>query len=419
LVFITGLGLFWLAGFNLADISAFNLSEPAGQEPRISSEKQELPEPPEPKDKLKKVTIQEGDTYGDLMRRAGLPYAVAMAIYDAAEPEYDLVKLRAGRQMGLTYDPAGQRLKRLHYRIDTEDELIVKRITATGSTAVASTSPKGWQPQVQPIPYQVKEKTVEGTVQTSMYQAALDNDIDIRTIIKLARAFQWTIDFVMDPRKGDTFKFVYEARYLDGEYVRPGKILAAKYVNQGKAYEVYYFKESEENKGYFDEKGNSVQKMFLKAPVDYKYISSGYSTGPRYIPAFRRYTSNHMAIDYAAAVGTPIRAVGDGTVTRAGWSSAGYGYLTTVRHNSTYTTRYAHQSRILVSSGQKVKQGDVIGHVGSTGFSSGPHLHYEMIKNGAKINPLNEILPPGEPIKKENKQRFYNTIEPYQEILAS
>jgi murein DD-endopeptidase MepM/ murein hydrolase activator NlpD len=251
-----------------------------------------------------------------------------------------------------------------------------------------------------------------------MYQAALDSDIDIRAIIELARAFQWTIDFVMDPREGDTFKFVYEARFLNGEYVMPGQVLAGRYVNQGQTYDVYYFEESKENKGFFDKEGNSVQKMFLKAPVDFKYISSGYTTGPRYIAAFRRYTSSHMAIDYAAAVGTPIRVVGDGTVVSAGWNSSGYGYLTTVRHNSTYTTRYAHQSRIAVAYGQKVRQGDVIGYVGSTGFSSGPHLHYEMIKNGAKINPLNEILPPGEPIKEENRERFEAQKAEYQKMLG-
>jgi murein DD-endopeptidase MepM/ murein hydrolase activator NlpD len=124
-----------------------------------------------------------------------------------------------------------------------------------------------------------------------------------------------------------------------------------------------------------------------------------------------------MAIDYAAAIGTPIRSVGDGVVTSAGWSSAGYGYLTAVRHNSTYTTRYAHQSKIIVSAGQKVKQGQTIGYVGSTGLSTGPHLHYEMIKNGSKINPLNEKLPASKSISQENMEKFLNFIKPLQEKL--
>lgn len=428
-IFIAGFGLFGLAGFNLVDLSAFNFAG-TGQNKAAGTQADEEAAvrslPPEPKDRQEVVEIAGGDTYGNLMTRADVPYSVAMAIYDSAEPEYDLVKLRAGKFLDLTYDGESGDLTKLHYQIDSEDELIVERsyaatttATSTKAASIASTTPDGWVSRVQPIPYEVKEKTVEGTVETSMYQAALDSDIDIRAIIELARAFQWTIDFVMDPRKGDTFKFVYEARYLDGEYIMPGRVLAGQYVNQGESYEVYYFEESEKNKGYFDGEGNSVQKMFLKAPVDFKYISSGYTTGPRYIAAFRRYTSTHMAVDYAAAVGTPIRAVGDGTVTSSGWNSSGYGYLTAVRHNSTYTTRYAHQSRIIVGYGQKVKQGEVIGYVGSTGFSSGPHLHYEMIKNGVKINPLNEILPPGEPIKQENRDRFFETIKPYEEILAN
>ena len=193
----------------------------------------------------------------------------------------------------------------------------------------------------------------------------------------------------------------------------PGNILAGRYVNDGTAYDAFYFAESPENTGYFDHDGNSVQKMFLKAPVEYRYISSGFTTGPRYVAQFQTYTSSHQAIDYAAAAGTPIRSVGAGTVISAGWNSQGYGNLATIRHNATYTTRYAHQSRIIVKAGQKVEQGQTIGYVGSTGFSTGAHLHYEMIKNGVKVNPLREILPPGKAIAKENLSRFQEAIAPY------
>jgi murein DD-endopeptidase MepM/ murein hydrolase activator NlpD len=272
--------------------------------------------------------------------------------------------------------------------------------------------------KIVPIPYEVKIRIAQGQIESSMYQAALDSEIDIRAIIELANAFQWSIDFAMDPRVGDTFKFIYEERFLDNKYIRPGKILAGKYINDGQAFYVYYFKESEKNIGFFDELGNSVQKMFLKAPVAYKYISSGYTTGPRYIAAFRMYTPDHRAIDYAAAMGTPIRAVGDGTVTYAGWKKS-YGYFVSLHHNATYSTNYAHLSKPIVTRGQKVKQSQVIGYVGSTGFSTGPHLHFEMVKHGIKINPLREILPPGKPIKEENKERYFVAIRPYQEILAA
>ena len=159
-----------------------------------------------------------------------------------------------------------------------------------------------------------------------------------------------------------------------------------------------------------------MQKIFLKAPVAYKYISSGYTTGTRYIAAFKMFTSSHRAVDYAAAAGTPVRAVGDGTISFAGWEG-NYGHTVSVHHNATYLTNYAHLSKYVVQKGQKVKQSDVIGYVGSSGFSSGPHLHYEMIKYGVKINPLREVLPPGQPIKEENKERFFKEIKKWQEIL--
>jgi len=268
------------------------------------------------------------------------------------------------------------------------------------------------------INYEIRKKTAKGEVKSSMYAAALENGIDERAIIELANAFQWTIDFAMDPRVGDTFEFVYEELYLDGEYVMPGTVLAGRYINDGQEYNVYYFEESEDNKGYFDSEGNSVQKMFLKAPVEFRYISSGFTTGLRYVEAFN-VSTGHRAVDYAAALGTPIRSVGNGTVTYAGWSSAGYGNLVSIRHNGTYSTNYGHQSKIIVKRGQKVAQGQIIGYVGSTGFSTGPHLHYEMVKNGTKINPLKEILPPGTPIKEENRARFFSEIEKYKDMPSS
>jgi murein DD-endopeptidase MepM/ murein hydrolase activator NlpD len=303
--------------------------------------------------------------------------------------------------------------QKLKYKINSEEELIVEK----NKQIDTGTSSPRWNINVEKIPYKVRETLDSGTIETSMYEAAINNGLDDETIIKLADAFQWTIDFGMETQKGDSFKIFYEKRYLDGEYVMPGEILAAQYTSGNRKYEIYYYEESEENQGYFNEKGESAQKMFLKAPVSYKYISSGYTQGPRYLAKFKMFTSTHMAIDYAADFGAPIRSVGDGVVTSAGWNSSGYGNLTTIRHNSTYTTRYAHQSKIIVSPGQKVEQGQTIGYIGSTGLSTGPHLHFEMIKNGSKINPLKEELPASKSISEENIENFLNFIKPLQEKL--
>ncbi len=368
-------------------------------------------EVPEIEERIIPVEVKEKDTYGKLMEDAGVSGKISIAIYEAAKEKYDLAKVRLGKFLELVYEEESDALKELRYKIDSEDELLVKNIDFFPNASSAD----GWFAEIAPIEYEVKIATKGGQVNSSMYQAALDNNIDERAIIELANAFQWSIDFAMDPRVGDEFKFIYEERYLDGEYVMPGKILAAYYVNDGEKYEVYYFEEDEENKGFFDGDGNSVQKMFLKAPVEFRYISSGYTTGNRVVMEIGL-SGPHMAIDYAAPLGTPIRAVGDGTITLAGWSG-GCGNKVSIRHNGTYSTNYCHMSKIAVTKGEKVKQGDIIGYVGSTGFSTGPHLHYEMVKNSVKINPLEEVLPPGEAIKEENRQRFFDETSEWRKIL--
>ncbi|MFW5888134.1 MAG: peptidoglycan DD-metalloendopeptidase family protein [Patescibacteria group bacterium] len=369
-------------------------------------------------DKIKKVDIESGINYIDLMKDNGLDYEQAIKIYNTAKDKYDLAGISAGKCLEMIYTPE-DKLKRIVYEINSNDRLVVENNTLCRADEARSASDEKekWSAKIESIPYKTEVEVSEGNVESSFYSSALDQGLDERTIIKFAEAFQWTVDFAMGVRKGDTFKLVYEKKYLDGEYVRPGRILAARYVNDGEEHELYYYEGSGDEAGYFTYEGESAQKMFLKAPVAYKHISSGYSTGPRYISKFKTFTSSHKAIDYAAETGTPIRAVGDGVVTSAGWSSAGYGYLTTIRHNSTYTTKYAHQARIDVSAGEKVKQGDVIGTVGSTGFSTGPHLHYEMIKNGAKINPLSLELPAGESVSSEKMEDFHKSIEDYKQRL--
>jgi len=350
---------------------------------------------------IEKIEILAGDTFGQVAERATLSAKEATTIYEAAKEVYDLAKIKAGAYLELVYDRQTNELLEIVYKIDSEEELVI--IVQADKSFIA---------QLRPIAYDVEVVHKEAKISDSLYLSALEVGMDEKAIIALAEAFQWSIDFAMDPRVDDTFKVIYEERYLQGEYVRPGKILAARYVNDGTAYELYYFHETDNNEGYFDEEGNSVQKMFLKAPVAFKYISSGFTTGLRYVEAFN-VSTGHRAIDYAAPSGTPIRSVGDGTVTFAGWNGP-YGYMVSVRHNGTYSTNYAHMSKMAVKKGAKVKQGDVIGYVGSTGFSTGPHLHYEMVRNGIKINPLNEVLPPGQAISAEHKERFLQSIADWQ-----
>lgn len=352
------------------------------------------------------ISIESGSTFGVLMNNAEISASLANELYNIALPYYDLAKVREGKEIILSYNLESGKLISLLYQIDNDNELYVHR--ELNKTESGDFSLGVWQAENRTIAYEVLVATKEAEIESSLYQSALDAGIDERAVIELANAFQWTLDFSMDTQVGDSFKFIYEERYLNGKFVMPGKILAAKYINSGHEYQLFYFEENEDNKGYFDEEGNSVQRMFLKAPVEFRYISSGFTTGLRYVEAFN-VSTGHRAIDYAASIGTPIRAVGDGTVVRASWNGS-YGNFVSIRHNGTYTTNYAHLSRYAVKYGNKVKQGDIIGYVGSTGFSTGPHLHYEMVKNGVKINPLVEILPPGKAILEENREDFYQAI---------
>lgn len=382
-----------------------NIKASGGSEELQESEAGEIGEVVTEPEFIKKiVNIETGDTYSKMMaEKSDLAPNEISEIYKASASVYDLAKIKAGREIELIYDYKTNIFLRFVYKINNEEEVIVEK---QGSDFIAN---------ISDIAYELKVVTKEGEIESSLYEAALTQDIDEKAIIAFAGAFEWTIDFAMDPRVGDSFKFIMEEKYLEGEYIRPGNILAAKYENDGKAFYAYYFSENEENTGYFDEKGNSAQKMFLKAPLAFKYISSGFTTGKRYVQAFD-VSTNHRAIDYAASMGTPIRSVGDGTITFAGWGGS-YGNIVKVRHNGTYSTNYAHMSKMAVKAGQRVKQGDVIGYVGSTGFSTGPHLHYEMVKNGVKINPMLEVLPPGKALEGESLTRYREHIESFKEEL--
>ena len=362
------------------------------------------------------MTLVLGINYNDvqkfLAQSGKIDYLARGYVFNVFRKEKPLALTPIDTQDKFYFDKETDQFIRLIYPIDTEEELYVEYDQEGNLVA-----------ERRPIEYQIKIKTVQGTIDSSLYQSAVDQGIDERAIIELADVFAWTVDFGMGIRVGDTYKFIYEERYRDGEYQMPGKILAAKFVNDGKVIEGYYFSEGADEdgdivEGYYHPTGESVQKMFLKNPVDFKYISSGFTTGRRYVEAFN-VSTGHRAIDYAAAAGTPIRVVGDGVVTFAGWSTVGYGNLTSIRHNSVFSTNYAHQSKIIVSYGQKVTQGQIIGYVGTTGFSTGPHLHFEMVKNGTKINPLTVDIPSSKSVSEDKMDEFKASIADWQRQLEN
>ncbi len=354
------------------------------------------------------IEIESGMTFSDITESAGVASST-QDLLSATKGIYDLARIKAGKNILFYFDKQSSDFHKMIYQTNSETELILNKANNI------------WTAELKTIDYEVRVKTVSGTISTSFYQSALDQNIDERAIIELADVFAWTVDFGMGIRVGDTYRFIYEERYRDDEYVMPGKILAAVFNNDGNNLEGYYFSEGldadgNEIDGYYNLDGESLQKMFLKNPVDFRYISSGFTTGKRYVEAFN-VSTGHRAIDYAASLGTPIRAIGDGVVTSAGWNRSGYGNLTSIRHNGTYSSNYAHQSKMYVKAGQRVKQGEVIGAVGSTGFSTGPHLHFEIVQNGTKINPLTLDMPSEKNLSQDKVSEFLDSIKDWQKQL--
>ena len=250
-----------------------------------------------------------------------------------------------------------------------------------------------------------KKKTLsENTINKNLYSAAMDADINPETIIEFARIFGFEIDFQRDIRKNDYFKIVYD-KYLDenGEYIKSGSIIFAHMSVNGREITLYKFG-NDKSYGYFDINGKSVEKALMKTPINGARLSSPFGMRKHPILGFNKM---HKGTDFAAPMGTPIMASGSGTITRAKWCGGG-GNCIKIKHNSTYETVYAHMKSFAAGMkvGKKVRQGQIIGYVGSTGMSTGPHLHYEVIVNGKKVNSQTLKLPSGKVLKDEERKQF-------------
>ena len=356
-----------------------------------------------------KKEILPGETFSLLASQSGIATSTKEAILSETKKVYDLAAIAAGKELALVYDPNSGTLKKLIYEIDKETQLIIQnKATTTGL--------EFWEASKVPIEYLTQIGRAKGAIENSLYETIVSQGLDERLALALAEMFAWQIDFAAQIQKGDSFKAVYEKKIRNGKYDHPGKILAAEFINNGDKFQGFYFKGEESREGYYDENGGSLQKVFLKAPLQYKYISSGFSYR-RFNPILKTFTA-HRGIDYASPKGTPAVTVGDGTVVQAGWNGY-YGISVKVRHNETYSTVYGHFSSLAkgIRAGTKVKQGQIVGYVGSTGLSTGPHLHYEMHKFGSLINPFAEKIPAGEPIKESARAKFEEIKKKYQKEL--
>ena len=341
--------------------------------------------------------IKSGDTASSILSC----YLTPSQIYDlgrTAQKVYPLTRLKVGNSYSLSVKE--QKLLTMEYEIDRNEKL---RIACTRS---------GFTVKREPIIYDVKTSFVEGTITSNLFNAVSAAGETAGFGITLADIFAWDIDFVRDIREGDSFKAIVEKRFRNGKAAGYGSIQAAEFVNQGHRYTAFHFQGKDGRSAYYDADGKSMRKTFLKAPLHFSRISSGYSMS-RLHPILKK-RRPHQGIDYAAPTGTPIMTVADGTIVARNRTRAAGNYLK-IRHRNGYETVYNHMSRFAkgMRSGKKVTQGQVIGYVGSTGYATGPHLDFRMKRNGKYLNPLKVKSPSGAPVPKSELQAFKADIAPF------
>jgi len=353
------------------------------------------------------LTVERGDTLMAMLTDAGLDRVEAHRAIQALAEVYSPRKLRPGHEFSVTLRPAaGDRpaeLERLLFEPDLTQTIQVVRAAATGDGGEAFTA------EAADRPVTARRARAHGSIDSSLYQAAVDAGVPLPVLGEMINVFAFDLDFQREIQPGDRFSLMFEEkRDEDDRLVESGAVLLAEMTVGGKQRRYYRFEDADGFVDYYDADGRSVRKALLRTPVDGARISSGF--GKRKHPILG-YTRMHKGMDFAAPSGTPIYAAGDGVVEVAGWNG-GFGKYVRIRHNGTFKTAYAHMSRIdsRVKPGQRVRQRQIIGYVGTTGRSTGPHLHYEVHQNGKQVNPQGVKLPTGKVLAGADLTRFQSAM---------
>jgi murein DD-endopeptidase MepM/ murein hydrolase activator NlpD len=360
-------------------------------------------EVPSPEEFWREERIQRGDTIGSLLARLQVDDPKASAYLRAVRHVRSLYQLVPGRTVRAVTRDNGE-LVSLRYLNGDGTELVVQK---RGNDFFA---------REQPLATEQRLLLSSGEIQTSLFAATDAAGLGDSIAVQLADVFSSEVDFHRDLRPGDRFAVVFEAFYSNGEFVRTGRIVAAEFTNAGRTYRAIYFQDAQGRSGYYTPEGKNMRKTFLRSPLEFSRISSGFSTS-RFHPILNSWRA-HQGVDYAAPGGTRVRVTADGSVQFVG-QRGGYGNLIVVQHNNAYSTAYGHLSAFAngLHAGQRVNQGDVIGFVGMTGLATGPHLHYEFRVNGVHQNPLRLAVPPGPPITNELRTAFEESVRPLLEQL--
>jgi murein DD-endopeptidase MepM/ murein hydrolase activator NlpD len=350
------------------------------------------------------VTIERGQTLGEIFARFGISSRQLARIVAAAPSADSFTRLRPGDRIGIRRDGSGT-LTALQLDVDGDTRRIVE---IDGDRVSERTIER---------PVEKRLRVASGLIVGSLFGAGEEAGLDDGTIIKLAKVFGYDIDFAQDLRRGDQFSVVFEENYRDGEVVAGGDIIAATFVNRGRRFDALRFEKSDGSVEYYDQAGRPLRKAFIRTPVEFSRISSRFSSARRH-PILGTVRA-HKGVDYAAPSGTPIMAAAEGRVRFAGWKN-GYGRVVEIDHGRGHSTLYAHMSRFGANAkvGTRVRQGDNIGHVGMTGLATAPHLHYEFRINGVHRDPLKVTLPPPEPLPGTLMAKFRAATAPYIKQLA-
>ena len=345
----------------------------------------------------KTVTVKKGDSLAKIFIREKLDPLQLHSVLKSGPAAKQLTRIYPGQTLKLLTS-ADQGLLELKYDMDALNTIQVKRTADKFETQLIVKVPER------------RTTSTAGVIENSLFMSAQKAGLPEKITMELANIFGWDIDFALDIRSGDEFAVVYEELFLNGEMIGPGHIIAAEFRNRGKTHQALRFANSKGDVDYYAPDGRSLRKAFIRTPVSFSRISSRFSLGRKH-PVLNRIRA-HKGVDYAAPRGTPIKATGNGKIVFRG-RKGGYGKTVVIKHGRKYSTLYAHMSRYQrgLKTGSRVRQGQIIGYIGSTGLATGPHLHYEFRINGRHRNPLTVKLPSASPLPKKYRDDFKQITE--------
>jgi murein DD-endopeptidase MepM/ murein hydrolase activator NlpD len=351
----------------------------------------------------REARIERGDTIASILQRLQIDDASAGQVLQRTSEARLLYRLIPGRTIRAHTTAAGQLLA-LRYLNGTQ----LLKIDREGDALVVSEGAAEIETRLE---------MRSGEIRSSLFAATDVAGMKEAVAVQIAEVFSTDIDFHRDLRKGDRFAAVYEVQYHQGELVKTGRLLSAEFVNNGKTFQAVWFQNPDGEGGYYTPDGKNIRKAFLRSPLEFSRISSGFTIS-RFHPVLQTWRA-HKGVDYAAPTGTRVRATGDGIIEFVG-RQGGYGNLVVLRHQSKYTTWYGHLSGFApgMQKGKRIVQGDVIGFVGSTGIATGPHLHYEFRTNDVHQDPLRVAMPPAPPLAPQHRAAFDENARPLAERLA-